>query len=128
MKPVKGIESKCFGRRLRTSNGFEIHEAPWQVQTTESLNRSSLCVLHNAWSSFGGVISTAFPYATSCLAPVLEGGPEYLSVTGLLHSLSDRLQCLVWVALENLLSNLFQGPIPELVDAPYKQKSLLDFN
>jgi hypothetical protein len=40
----------------------------------------------------------------------------------------DRLQCLVWVALENLLSNLFQGPSPELVYAPYKQKSLLDFN
>jgi hypothetical protein len=26
--------------------------------------------------SLGGVISAAFPYATSCLAPVLEGGPE----------------------------------------------------
>jgi hypothetical protein len=40
----------------------------------------------------------------------------------------DRLQCLVWVALENLLSNIFQGPISELVYAPYKQKSLIDFN
>jgi short-subunit dehydrogenase len=29
------------------------------------------------------------------------------------------------VALENLLSNLFQGPIPELVYAPYKQKVYL---
>jgi hypothetical protein len=31
------------------------------------------------------------------------------------------------VALENLLSNLFQGPSPELVSEPYKQKSLIDF-
>jgi hypothetical protein len=75
-KPVKGIERKCSGRRLRTSNGFETHEAPWKMLTTESLNRSSICVLHNARSSFGGVISAAFPYTTSCLAPVLEGGPE----------------------------------------------------
>jgi hypothetical protein len=29
------------------------------------------------------------------------------------------------VALENLLSNLFQGPSPELVYAPYKQKVYL---
>jgi hypothetical protein len=75
-KPVKGIESKCSGRRLRTSNGFETHEAPWKMLTTESLNRYSICVLHHARSSFGGVISAAFPYPTSCLAPVLEGGPE----------------------------------------------------
>jgi hypothetical protein len=75
-KPVKGIESECSGRQLRTSNRFETHEAPWKMLTTESLNRSSICVLHHVRSSFGGVISTAFPYATSCLAPVLEGGPE----------------------------------------------------
>ena len=31
------------------------------------------------------------------------------------------------MALENLLSNLFQGPSPELVYEPYKQKSLIDF-
>jgi hypothetical protein len=75
-KPVKGIERKWFGRQLRTSNGFKTHEAPWKMQTMESLNRSSICVLHNARSSFGGVISATFPYATSCLAPLLEGGPE----------------------------------------------------
>jgi hypothetical protein len=75
-KPVKGIERKCSGRRLRTSNGFETHEALWQMLTTKSLNRSSICVLHHVRSSFGGVISATFPYATSCLAPVLEGGPE----------------------------------------------------
>jgi hypothetical protein len=75
-KPVKGIESKWSGRRLRTSNGFEMHEAPWKMKTMKSLNRSSICVLRNARSSFGGVISATFPYVTSCLAPVLEGGPE----------------------------------------------------
>jgi len=75
-KPVKGIESKWSGRQLRASNGFETHEAPWKMLTTDSLNRSSICVLHHVRSSFGGVISASFPYATSCLAPVLEGGPE----------------------------------------------------
>ena len=69
-KPVKGIESKCSGRRLRTSNGFETHEAPWKMLTTKSLNRSSICVLHHVRSIFGGVISAAFPYVNSCLAPV----------------------------------------------------------
>jgi hypothetical protein len=28
------------------------------------------------WSGFGGVISATFPHMTSCLAPVLEGGPR----------------------------------------------------
>jgi hypothetical protein len=74
LKPVKGIERKWSERQLRTSNRFETHEAPWKMQTTESLNKSSICVLHYARSGFGGVISATFPYATSCLTPVLEGG------------------------------------------------------
>jgi hypothetical protein len=74
-KPIKGIEIKCSGRQLRTSNGFETHEALWKMQSTESQDKPSICVPHYVWSSFGGVISTTFPYATSCLAPVLEGGP-----------------------------------------------------
>jgi hypothetical protein len=75
-KPIKGIESKCSGRRLRTSNGFETHEAPWKMRSTESQDKSSICVPHYAWSGFGGVISATFPHATLCLAPVLEGGPR----------------------------------------------------
>jgi hypothetical protein len=31
------------------------------------------------------------------------------------------------MALKSFLSNLIQGPSPELVCEPYKQKSLLDF-
>jgi hypothetical protein len=72
----QGIEPKTWsGRQLRTSNGFETHEAPWQMQMMESQNKPSICVLHYDWSGFGGVISTTFPHATSCLSPLLEGGP-----------------------------------------------------
>ena len=76
LKPIKGIERKWSRRQLRTSNEFETHEAPWKMQMMESQNKSSICALHYAWSGFGGVISTTFPYATSCLAPVLERGPR----------------------------------------------------
>jgi hypothetical protein len=31
------------------------------------------------------------------------------------------------MALKSFLSNLIQGPSPELVREPYKQKSLVDF-
>jgi hypothetical protein len=74
-KPVKGIERKCSRIQLRTSNRFETHKAPWQMQSTESQNKPSICVPHYAWSGFGGVISGTFSHMTSCLAPVLEGGP-----------------------------------------------------
>jgi hypothetical protein len=75
-KPIEGIERKWSGRQLRTSNGFEIHEAPWKMRPTESHDKSSICVPHYAWSGFGGVISATFLHVTSCLAPVLEGGPR----------------------------------------------------
>ena len=75
LKPVKGIENKWSKRQLRTSNGFETHETPWQMQMTESQNKPSTCVLHYDWSGFGGVISATFPHVTSCLSPMLEGGP-----------------------------------------------------
>ena len=71
----QGYQEKVFQKTIEDSNGFETHEAPWQMLTTESLNRSSISVLHHVQSSFGGVISIVVPYATSCLAPVLEGGP-----------------------------------------------------
>jgi hypothetical protein len=78
-KPIQGIESKCSGRQLRTSNGFKTHEALWQVLTMESQDKPSICVPHYAWSGFGGVISATFLHVTSCLSPVLEGGPRQLS-------------------------------------------------
>ena len=74
-KPIKGIEKKWSGRQLRTSNGFETHKSPWQMQMTESQNKPSICVVHYDWSSFGGVIYATFLHATSCLAYVLEWGP-----------------------------------------------------
>jgi hypothetical protein len=40
------------------------------------------------WSDFGGVILVTFPHATSCLAPVLEGGPNSIHVTRFFHSLT----------------------------------------
>ena len=76
LKLVKGIEIKWSERQLMTLNEFETHEAPWQMQTTESQSKPSICVLHYDWSSFGGVISATFPHMTSCLANVLEGGPR----------------------------------------------------
>jgi hypothetical protein len=76
LKPIKGIESKCSERRLRTSNIFETDEAPWKMRSTESHEKSSICIPHYAWSNFGGVISTTFPHETLCLAPMLEGGPR----------------------------------------------------
>jgi hypothetical protein len=74
--PIKGIEGKCSRRNLSTSNGFETHEAPWQMRSTESQDNPSICVPHYAWSDFGEVISATFPHATSCLSPMLEGGPR----------------------------------------------------
>jgi hypothetical protein len=41
----------------------------------DSQERPSIYNPHYTWSDFGGVISSTFPYMTSCLAPVLEGGP-----------------------------------------------------
>jgi hypothetical protein len=75
-KRVKGIKRKWSGRQLSTSNGFETHEAPWKMKSTVSQNNPSICVPHYSWSSFGGVISTTFSHVTSCLSPVLEGGPR----------------------------------------------------
>ena len=75
-KPVKGIEGKWSGRQLRTSNRLETHKAPWQMQSTESQDKPSICVLHYDWSNFGGVISATFLHTTSCLDPVLEGGSQ----------------------------------------------------
>jgi hypothetical protein len=75
-KPIEGIEIKCSGRRLRTSNGFKTHEAQCKMKSTESQDKSSICVPHYAWSNFRGVISTTFPYVTSCLALLLEAGPR----------------------------------------------------
>jgi hypothetical protein len=72
----QGIERNWSGRQLRTLNGFETHEAPWKMQSTESQDKPSICVIHYDWYDFGGVISTTFPHATSCLCPVLEGGPR----------------------------------------------------
>jgi hypothetical protein len=63
-------------QKLRNLNGFETHEAPWQMQLMKSQDNPSICVLHYDWSSFGGVISSTSPHVTSCLAPVLEGGPR----------------------------------------------------
>jgi hypothetical protein len=73
-KAIKGIDIKCLERQLRTSNGFETHEAPWQMRSMKSQDKPSICVPHYAWSDFGGVISGAFLHATSCLSPALEGG------------------------------------------------------
>ena len=75
-KPIKVIERKWFGRQLNTLNGFETQESLWEMQTTKSLNKSSICVLHYVWSGFGGVISATFLHVTLCLALVLEGGPR----------------------------------------------------
>jgi hypothetical protein len=74
-KHVKGIKGKWSGRQLRTLNGFETHKATWKMQSKKSQDKPSICVLHYDWSIFGGVISATFPHETSCLAPVLEGGP-----------------------------------------------------
>jgi hypothetical protein len=41
-----------------------------------SQERPSIYDPHYARSDFGGVISSTFPHTTSCLAPVLEGGPN----------------------------------------------------
>ena len=76
LKPIKGIKIKWSRRQLRTSNVFETHEALWQMQSTKSQDKPSICVLHYDWSDFGGVISATFLHMTSCLAPVLEGGPR----------------------------------------------------
>jgi hypothetical protein len=78
-KPIKGIEIKCSGRRMRTSNEFETHEALWKMRSMKYHDKSSICVPHYAWSGFGGVISTTFPHATLRLAPVLEGVSEITS-------------------------------------------------
>jgi hypothetical protein len=75
LKPIKGIEIKCFGRQLRTSNGFMTHEAPWKMQSMKSQDNPSIYVPHYAWSGFGGVISATFLHMTSFLSHVLEGGP-----------------------------------------------------
>jgi hypothetical protein len=75
LKPAKGIERKWSKIKLRISNGFETHEASWKMQLIESQDKPSICVLHYDWSGFGGVISATFPHTTSCLAPVLDGGP-----------------------------------------------------
>jgi hypothetical protein len=55
------------------SRSMKLHR---QMKPTVSHDKSSICVPHYAWSDFGGVISAMFPHATSCLSPVLEGGPR----------------------------------------------------
>jgi hypothetical protein len=75
-KPVKGIENKWFGRQLRTSNGFETHEALWKMLLMKSQENPSTCAPHYDWSSFGGVSSATFLHVNFCLAPMLEGGPR----------------------------------------------------
>jgi hypothetical protein len=72
-KTIKGIESKWSGRQMRTSNGFDTHEAPWKMKSTESQDKPSICVLHYDWSSFGGVIPATFPHATVFI-PFVRGG------------------------------------------------------
>jgi hypothetical protein len=46
-----------------------------KMKVIVSHDKSSICIPHYAWFDFGGFISATFPHATSCLAPVLEGGP-----------------------------------------------------
>ena len=59
--------------------------------------------------------------------PCVRGGSRITSMKLDFYTPYHRLQCLVWVALESFLSNLIQGPSPELVYEPYKQKSLIGF-
>jgi hypothetical protein len=48
------------------------------MRSTESQDKSSICIPHYAWFDFGGVISANFLHTTSCLALVLEGALLHL--------------------------------------------------
>jgi hypothetical protein len=93
-KPVKGIERKCSGRRLRTSNGFEIHEAPWKMLTTESLNRSSICVLHHVRSSLWRGYLRCLSLRDLVFSPCVRGGSRIAFRYRTSTLPIDRLQCL----------------------------------
>jgi hypothetical protein len=60
------------------------------------------------WFDFGGVISATFLHATSCLSPVLEGGPEEFPHYWT-SSLPIKESYVFFVALKSFLSNLNQG-------------------
>jgi hypothetical protein len=55
-------------------------------------------------------------------SPCVRGGSRITSTKLDFYTPYHRLQCLVLVALESFLSNLIQGPSPELVYEPYQQK------
>jgi hypothetical protein len=64
---------------------------------------------HYAWSGFGGAISTAFPHATACLSPMLEGVPTKFYDTGLQISLYQTLK-FDWWPWRVFSPHLIQGP------------------
>jgi hypothetical protein len=77
LKPTEGIESKwSLEDNLGSLTDSRSTKLCRQMQAIVSHDRSSICVPHYVWSTFGGVISIFFPHVTSCLSPVLEGGPR----------------------------------------------------
>jgi hypothetical protein len=74
-KTCQGYRKKMVQKITEDLERIQDPRSLWKMQMTESQNKPSICVLHYDWSSFGGVISATFPHATSCLSPVLEGGP-----------------------------------------------------
>jgi hypothetical protein len=62
-----------------------------------SRERPSIYNPHYVWSGFGGVISSTFPHATSCLSPVLEGGRTNSYDVGIKTlPISDSNVCFKW--------------------------------
>jgi hypothetical protein len=78
LETYPGYQDQVFQKTTEDLNGFNTHEAMWQVLTIESQDKPSICVSLYAWSSFGGVISATFLHVTSSLSHVLEGHPRQL--------------------------------------------------